>query len=434
MASINRMTVLAKEISEKTTIITGYLTSKGLEAASFDVNGLAEFPIPPENEIPFKARLDLAAATKELHDISVGPKESLRSLAWDCANTLSLQAMWEFDVARAVPLDGTISFEDLTARVEEANGLPIGVLNLRRLLRHAMTNHIFCEPAKNQVAHTRTSRLLLEDEPLKNWTGFITHDVWTPVSKVVEAMRRWPASEEPTETSVNLAYNSSTAWFDFLQQDRGLNTRYNLAMQAHGGAAGYAVEYVVKSYDWGGLGDTTVVDMGGNQGYISFAVAEAFPSLKFIVQDQAGMRTPETIGEVPEHLAERVTLTTHDFFTPQTEVAKCYFFRHIFHGFSDKYCVQILQALVPALRKNSIILVNDGALPEPGTSTYLEERAIRTLDVFMQVTVNSREREEDDWVDIFAKADARYHVKRMWKPKSSALAFIEVEWTGEEPS
>lgn len=74
--------MLAREISEKTAIITEYLTSKGLKAASFDVNGLAEFPIPQEDEIPFKARLELAAATRELHDISVGPKEHLRDLGW----------------------------------------------------------------------------------------------------------------------------------------------------------------------------------------------------------------------------------------------------------------------------------------------------------------------------------------------------------------
>jgi hypothetical protein len=171
--------------------------------------------------------------------------------------------------------------------------------------------------------------------------------------------------------------------------------------------------------------------MGGNQGYISFAVAESFPDLKFIVQDQAGMRNPETIGKVPGHLSERVTLTTHDFFTPQTEVAKCYFFRHIFHGFSDKYSIRILQALVPALRKGSLIVINDGALPEPGTVSYLEERAMRTLDIFMQVTVNAHEREVDDWADLFGRADKRYRVHRVWKPERSALAFIEAEWTGE---
>ena len=83
MASVDRMTTLAREVSEKTAVITKYLASKGLEAASFDVNGLAEFPIPPEDEVPFKARLELAAATKELYDISIGPRQGLRDLAWD---------------------------------------------------------------------------------------------------------------------------------------------------------------------------------------------------------------------------------------------------------------------------------------------------------------------------------------------------------------
>jgi len=82
-ATVERMTALSRDISEKTKIITDYLTAKGLDAASFDVNGLAEFPISPEDEGPYKARLDLIELTKELHDTAVGPKEGLRYLAWD---------------------------------------------------------------------------------------------------------------------------------------------------------------------------------------------------------------------------------------------------------------------------------------------------------------------------------------------------------------
>jgi hypothetical protein len=77
------MTNLSNDIAKNTKIITEYLSSKGLEAASFDVNGLDEFPIPPTDEAPFKARLELIATTKELHDIALGPKEGLRYLAWD---------------------------------------------------------------------------------------------------------------------------------------------------------------------------------------------------------------------------------------------------------------------------------------------------------------------------------------------------------------
>ncbi|KAK0629364.1 O-methyltransferase-domain-containing protein [Bombardia bombarda] len=407
------MTALANEISHKTQIITEYLSSRGLEAASFDVNGLAKFPIPPQDQIPFRARLELASAAKELYDISVGPKQDLRDLAWDRHRLVH---------------------EGLTAKVEAMNGnLPIGVLNLRRLLRHAMTNRIFCEKTKNQVGHTRVSRLLLKDEPLRNWAGFVCNDMWLPIANTVEAMKQWPGSDEPTETGVNLAYKHNLPWFDFIHQDQTLANRYNQAMKAHGGTSGSSVEDVVNGYPWANLGEATVVDMGGNQGYISMTIAEAHPALNFIAQDQAGMRTPETIGTVPDHLANRVQLTTHGFFTPQREVADCYFFlRAILHGFSDKYCVKILQALVPALRKGSVVVVNDGALPELGTASYVEERAMRTLDLMMQVTVNAHEREADDWTDLFARADNRYHVERVWTPERSVMSFVEVVWTGED--
>ncbi|KAL7949491.1 S-adenosyl-L-methionine-dependent methyltransferase [Trichoderma barbatum] len=412
-------------IVAKTKIITDHLTAKGLDAASFDVDGLAEFPISQDDEEPYKARLDLIALTKELHDIALGPKEGLRYLAWD--------SIWEFKIADAVPLHGTISYEDLTAKVSEMNnGLNISMLDLRRLIRHAMTNRIFTEPEKGFVAHSRTSQLIREDAPLRNWVGFMCNDLWMPVANVIPAMKKWPASEESTETGVNLAYKQDLPWFDFIQQDAVFSKRYNLAMQAHGSGEGYSMQSVIEGYPWGKLPqDATVVDMGGNQGYISFAIAESYPNLTFIVQDTPGMRTPETIGKVPDNLQSRVQLTTHDFFTPQPVVAAAYFFRMIFHGFSDKYCLQILRSLIPSLRKGAKVIINDGALPEPGTAGYIEEKTMRTLDLFMQVTVNAREREPDDWRQLFARADERFKFNDVWKPEKSRMWFIEAEWTGE---
>ena len=178
-------------------------------------------------------------------------------------NTLSLQAVWEFRVPEAVPLQGSITYEDLTAKVIELNnGLPIPVLNLRRLIRHAMTNRIFYEPRKGHVAHTRTSRLLLEDIPLNNWVGFLCNDLWLPLAHVVKAMKKWPASEESTETGVNLAYGQNLPWFDFIQQDQAFAKRYGLAMLAHGDAGGFGIKSVVDGYPWGNLPDgATVVDV-----------------------------------------------------------------------------------------------------------------------------------------------------------------------------
>lgn len=119
--------------------------------------------------------------------------------------------------------------------------------------------------------------------------------------------------------------------------------------------------------------------MGGSRGYVSFAIAKAYPKLKFIVQDTAGMRQLETMGSIPKELEDRVQLTTHDFLTPQPVVADIYFFRWIFHGFSEKYCIQILRQLIPALRKGSRVVINDGTLPDPGTVGWAEEKSIRLV-------------------------------------------------------
>lgn len=142
------------------------------------------------------------------------------------------------------------------------NGLNISLLDLRRLIRHAMTNNIFIEPKKGFVAHSRTSQLIREDAPLRNWVGFMCNDLWLPVANVIPAMKKWPASEESTETGVNLAYKQDLPWFDFIQQDAVFSRRYNLAMQAHGSGEGYSMQSVIEGYPWGKLPqDATVVDV-----------------------------------------------------------------------------------------------------------------------------------------------------------------------------
>jgi len=160
--------------------------------------------------------------------------------------------------------------------VSELNGFDIPTLNLRRLIRHAITNRIFIEPEKGHVAHTRMSRLLLEDAPLSNWVGFMCNDLWLPIANVVGAMKKWPGSEESTETGVNLAYNQSLPWFDYLQQDEDFAKRYNLAMQAHGGGEGYSLAATVEGYQWGDLPKgATVVDVGVAMEHRRTSVANA---------------------------------------------------------------------------------------------------------------------------------------------------------------
>ena len=70
----------------------------------------------------------------------------------------------------------------------------------------------------------------------------------------------------------------------------------------------------------------------------------------------------------------------HDFNTPQpVKGADIYFFRWIFHDWSDKYVIKVLRALIPALKKGARIVANDKLLPEPGGLSPYQEQALRSV-------------------------------------------------------
>ncbi|KAL6699503.1 S-adenosyl-L-methionine-dependent methyltransferase [Trichoderma pleuroticola] len=416
-SSVDRLTILSKAIEDKTRILANKLRAKGLEAPSYQANGLSDFPLNEVDDEAIKARQEIIALTKELHDLVLGPREWLKTMAWDAISYIPLHAICEFKIAEAVPLSGSITYEDLAVEVHRLSGTTVIPSDLRRLLRLAITNNMFHEPKIGSVAHNRTSLLLLDDAALANWAAFFTMDMMGPVANTVAAMKKWPGSQETNETGVNITFNHSDSFFDHLQADEARAKRYATMLQSHGSREGYDISHTVSGYPWARLGSSTVVDMGGSEGIVSFAVAEQFPQLRFIVQDLAGMRTPEAIDKIPKSLADR----------PQTENADAYLFRHIFHAFSDKYAIDILRALVPALRPGARVIINDIVLPPPGLLSQLEEKSIRTMDVLMKAVCNSREREVDDWRSLFEQADKRYRWQGAWK-SSGKLWFIESIW------
>lgn len=128
----------------------------------------------------------------------------------------------------------------------------------------------------------------------------------------------------------------------------------------------------MDSYPWESLGPAHVVDVGGSQGSISIALARQFPSLRFTVQDTIDV--VELGSEnLPADLEYRVSFLAHNFFEEQPVVgADVYFFRWIFHDWSDKYCISILQNLIPALKPGARILVNEFCMPESKLTPYKE--------------------------------------------------------------
>ena len=163
--------------------------------------------------------------------------------------------------------------------------------------------------------------------------------------------------------------------FEFLAQHPDRAKRFAGAMSSTSPAS---LEALASYFDWASLPHgSTVVDVGGAQGHVSFHLAKKFPHLRFVVQDMAEVvEGAET--KIPEDLKGRVSYIGHNMFTDQpVKDANVYLLRYVLHDWPDKYCVKILQHLIPALKKGAKVVIQDHLLPEPGTLSLLKEMQLR---------------------------------------------------------
>jgi hypothetical protein len=71
-----------------------------------------------------------------------------------------------------------IPFEELSFRCG------LNLIDLKRVLRLAMTRHVFVEPKAGFVSHTAATRLLREDERIGSFSGIIAEERFPASAKV----------------------------------------------------------------------------------------------------------------------------------------------------------------------------------------------------------------------------------------------------------
>lgn len=138
----------------------------------------------------------------------------------------------------------------------------------------------------------------------------------------------------------------------------------------------YNASHVVNNYDWESLGPVKMVDVGGGTGHVTMELVRHFPNLSVIVQDMENM-VEEANTIIPAELKDRFKFMVQDMFAPQSVEADVYFFRWIFHNWSEKYCTSILKALIPALKPGARIIINETCMPEPGGISHWREKYLR---------------------------------------------------------
>lgn len=126
--------------------------------------------------------------------------------------------------------------------------------------------------------------------------------------------------------------------------------------------------------------DATVVDVGGSHGDVATTLARRYQGFSFVVQDLASTIENTQKAALPSELQDRVKFMAHNFFTPQpVQGADAYFFLWIFHNWSDRYCLSIVDNLVPALKPGARVIINEWCLPEPNTVPNRLDRRMRQV-------------------------------------------------------
>lgn len=80
-SSTTNIIALSKKIAKETEKLEAYMKENGLTMPSFDVDAADDFPRLPEDIQ--RSRLEIIHATKELRDLAVGPRESVRWGVWE---------------------------------------------------------------------------------------------------------------------------------------------------------------------------------------------------------------------------------------------------------------------------------------------------------------------------------------------------------------
>ncbi|KAG6152388.1 Alpha-1,3-mannosyltransferase cmt1 [Claviceps purpurea] len=424
--NVSRLVALARRISADADKVDAYLRENNLPQPGFEVHAPGDFPSLPADVQ--QSRQQIVHDALELGRLARGPRETVRWGVWNYLDTLSIQIINSYGIAKMVPIEHPIPLSELQTKSA------LSATSLAQVLRHAMTIDIFCEPKPGLIAHTAASRLLAEDKALQDWAGFISEDVFPAGANVIKSLRSYPEATSLTTTGFNFAFNTvnEEPMFVTFGKDPVRAKRMAGAMASLTGGEGYEVSHFVDTYDLSDVDNAggTLVDIGGSHGFVSVDLAKKWRNMTFVVQD-----LPKTVESAPKPISDdvsitqRVQLQAHDFFHEQpVKGADVYYFRWIIHNYSTPYAINIIKNLIPALKPGARIIINDHCLREPGSEKPWDEKVIRGMDLIMLTLLNAQERNEEQFKELFRAAHEGFVFKGVSRSPGCRMSVVEAVW------
>ena len=84
---------------------------------------------------------------------------------------------------------------------------------------------------------------------LQDLVAVLSHEIWPAAARLVDAMEKWPSSQQPNETGFALAYGTDSPMFDVMGRDPDRARRMAGAMTLMHAGPGYSVKHLLENFE-----------------------------------------------------------------------------------------------------------------------------------------------------------------------------------------
>ncbi|HXJ32737.1 MAG TPA: methyltransferase [Candidatus Eisenbacteria bacterium] len=306
-----------------------------------------------------------------------------------------VQALWSFMLSQALHVAARLAVFDALhdgartagelAEVASAQEDP-----LRRLLRFLTSVDVLTEDDRGRFSLTARGEFFRSDHPqsLRPLAMmYASPYLWGAWGALYDAVK----SGGPVFDRVH-----GVPFFDYLGTHQDDGAIFNAAMSS---ASNVDIPMVLGAYDFSAF--RRIVDVGGGQGALLFAILESSPGSQGILYDAPsvidGARDLASPG-----MAARCELVAGDMFQSVPAGGDAYVMKRILHDWSDAECVRILSNCRRAIARGGRLLVMDSVVKPPN-----QPDPAKWMDLNMLVLVTGRERTEAEFAKLFAEAGFR---------------------------
>ncbi|XP_022863756.1 trans-resveratrol di-O-methyltransferase-like [Olea europaea var. sylvestris] len=280
-----------------------------------------------------------------------------------------------------------------------ANVLPInkakvhGVYRLMRVLVHSgffIKEKVSDDDADMGYWLTPASRLLIKDQAL-SMIPFLEASFYPTYLKPWHHMSEWFQNDD---LSAFETAHGSTLW-DYASHDPKLNELFNEHMVNDTESLS---RIVIRDCQNVFHNMKSMVDVGGNTGFMAKAIADAFPHLHCTLFDLphvvAGLTGSKNLTYIEGNMFESI---------PQADAVML---KWILHDWSDEESVKILKkckVAIPSKENEGKVIIID-MIVRNNKEDHQETETQLFYDLLMMVLNNGKERTEKEWEEVFFDA------------------------------